>query len=445
MDYLPSDFFLGFTVASALSLTITIILLFASAFMSASEVAFFSLSPSDIKKLDKDSKSDRAIKQLLSNPQKLLATILTGNNFINIAIVILSAYTVNKLLNFGDHTILEFIFQTVIITFILLLFGEIIPKISATILGVKLARRNAVLLLAIEKMLTPVSAILMSSTVLIDKKLSKHQHKNISVEELETALKITATPKDKGTTDNEILQGIVNFGNINASQVMTSRLNMTSLDIATPFKKVLEVVIESGYSRLPVFSKSEDDIRGILYVKDLLPHLDKGDNFRWQTLIRNAYFVPETKKIDDLLTDFKKSRIHIAIVVDEFGGTSGVITMKDILEEIISNLGDEYDDEEEPMFKKTGDNTFRIEARIPVNDLFKIEEIDENDFDDFSGDIETLAGLLLEINGEIPKPHDKIKYKKYDFEIEKADDRHIESVMLTITPDKNEDNEEDKK
>ncbi|MBO7337699.1 MAG: gliding motility-associated protein GldE, partial [Paludibacteraceae bacterium] len=311
--------------------------MFASAFMSASEVAFFSLSPSDIKKLDKNNKSDRAIKQLLSNPQKLLATILTGNNFINIAIVILSAFTVNKLLNFGDHTILEFIFQTVIITFILLLFGEIIPKISATIMGVRLARRNAVLLLATEKILSPISSILVKSTVLIDKRLSKHQHKNISVEELETALKITATPKDKGTTDNEILQGIVNFGNINASQVMTSRMNMTSLDIATPFKKVLEVVIESGYSRLPVFSKSEDDIRGILYVKDLLPHLDKGDSFRWQTLIRNAYFVPETKKIDDLLTDFKKSRIHIAIVVDEFGGTSGVITMKDILEEIISN------------------------------------------------------------------------------------------------------------
>lgn len=431
MDYLPSDFFLGFTVASALSLTITIILLFASAFMSASEVAFFSLSPSDIKKLDKDSKSDRAIKQLLSNPQKLLATILTGNNFINIAIVILSAYTVNKLLNFGDHTILEFIFQTVIITFILLLFGEIIPKISATILGVKLARRNAVLLLAIEKMLTPVSAILMSSTVLIDKKLSKHQHKNISVEELETALKITATPKDKGTTDNEILQGIVNFGNINASQVMTSRLNMTSLDIATPFKKVLEVVIESGYSRLPVFSKSEDDIRGILYVKDLLPHLDKGDNFRWQTLIRNAYFVPETKKIDDLLHEFQENKIHIAIVVDEFGGTSGLVTLEDILEEIVGEINDEYD-EEEKNYTRLNSNTYVFEGKTLLSDFCKILGIDDDEFDSVVGDADSLAGLLLELKGDFLNLHEKITFKNYTFEVMAVDERRISKVKVVV-------------
>ena len=432
MDYLPSDFFLGFSWESVLSLVITIILLLMSAFMSSSEVAFFSLSPADIKRLDHKNKRDAAVLSLISNPQKLLATILTGNNFVNIAIVILSAYTVNSLFDFGDHRILSFIFQTVIITFLLLLFGEILPKISATLLGVKLARYNAPSIAVLQKILSPISWMLIKSTGIIDRKAKEHKHTNISIDELETALKITSKDKEKSDTDNALLEGIVNFGNIAVSQVMTSRIDMTSIDITMSFKQVLQTVRENGYSRLPVLSDTDDDIRGILYVKDLLPYLDKSDSFRWQSLIRNAFFVPETKMIDDLLTDFQKNKIHIAIVVDEFGGTSGVVTMKDILEEIMGDISDEYDDVATPLFKQISKGVFRIEARIPVNDLFKIDGVNEDDFSDLADDVETLAGLILEIKGEIPKEKERIAFKQYTFEIEKADDRHIERVVMTV-------------
>ncbi len=426
--------FLGFDFSSYLSFSATILFLLLSAFMSASEVAFFSLTPADIQILQNtDRRNDKLALNLISNPQRLLATILTGNNLVNITIVILSTFTTHRIFNFGEHAIWEFIFQTVFITFLLLLFGEIIPKIYATFSRLGVARRHAPILYAFSSLFYPVSKILIGTSGIFSKKLEKAHHTSISVDELSTALELTSK-NEKISEESELLKGIINFGNISVNQVMTARLNMTCLNISSPFKKVLSLVAETGYSRIPVFSGSEDNIRGILYVKDLLPHLDKGDNFRWQSLVRNAYFVPETKMIDDLLTDFQKNKIHIAIVVDEYGGTSGVVTMKDILEEIIGNISDEYDDEEPTLYHKLGPSSYLFEAKIPLNDFFRIEGIFEDDFNDLSDEVETLAGLILEIKGEIPVNKEKILYKNYEFLIERADNRHIVSVRLNILP-----------
>ena len=432
MDYLPEHFFVGFESASILSFIATLFFLLLSAFMSASEVAFFSLTPADIKMLQNtDRKNDKLAIALISNPQRLLATILTGNNLVNITIVILSTFTTHRIFNFGGHHLWEFFFQTVIITFLLLLFGEIIPKIYATSSRLGVARQHATLLQVFSVLFFPISKMLIGTSGIFSERLEKSHHASISVDELSTALKLTSE-NEKVSDENELLKGIVNFGNISVSQVMTARLNMTSLNISTPFKQVLCLVAETGYSRIPVFSGSEDNIRGILYVKDLLPHLDKGDNFRWQSLVRNAYFVPETKMIDDLLTDFQKNKVHIAIVVDEYGGTSGVVTMKDILEEIIGHIGNEYDDEEPALYHKIGASSYIFEAKIPLNDFFRIDGISEKDFDDLSDEVETLAGLILEIKGEIPVNKEKISYKNYEFIIERADNRHIVSVRLNI-------------
>ncbi|MCR4620352.1 MAG: gliding motility-associated protein GldE [Paludibacteraceae bacterium] len=400
--------------------------------MSASEVAFFSISRSEVKKLKKEDTKDASIAKLMQNPSKLLATILTANNLVNVSIVIASTYATHHIIDFGGNLLLEFVFQTIIITFLLLLFGEILPKIYATLLGIRFARAVSGIMTVTEKILTPITWILTRSTNALGKWLNKNKRKGISVDELSSALRLTNESEGKGTKENAILESIVHFSSIYVSEVMTPRTEMTSLSVAARFKQVLELIKQCGYSRIPVYNGTEDNIRGILYVKDLLPHLDKGDNFRWQTLVRNAYFVPETKKIDDLLTDFQKNKIHIAIVVDEFGGTSGVVTMKDVLEEIMGNIADEYDDEQQPLYRKTNDGRFVFEAKIPLNDFFKIENIQESDFENISDEVETLAGLLLEIKGEIPSPGQEIDFKQYHFTILKADNRHIQSVKLSI-------------
>ncbi len=434
LDPLP-ELYIGFSTQAVISLIITILLLFVSGFMSASEIAFFSLTPNDLSKLDENKKQDKIILDLKSNPEKLLATILIGNNFVNVAIIILSTYCSNLVFDFSSHPAwIGFLFQSVIITFLLLLFGEIMPKIYATQYGVKLALKGASTLRFIQKLVSPFSVILINSTSVINKRLIKYNHSNISVDELSHALKLTASENDE---DNEILEGIVNFGTINVNQIMTSRLDMTYIEIKTSFKEVLNEIIESGYSRIPVYQGSKDNVRGILYIKDLLPHLDKPDNFRWQSLVRPAYFVPETKKIDDLLADFQKSRIHIAIVVDEYGGTSGLVTLEDILEEIVGDISDEYDDDE-TQYQKIDENTYLIEAKILLKDLFKIDGIEESVFEDLSTEAETLAGLILEIKGEIPAEEEIINYKNYEFEIVNADNRRIETIRLHINEISNE-------
>lgn len=419
-------------IGAIISVAVTVVLLLLSALMSASEVAFFSISRSEVKKLKKEDTKDASIAKLMQNPSKLLATILTANNLVNVSIVIASTYATHHIIDFGGNLLLEFVFQTIIITFLLLLFGEILPKIYATLLGIRFARAVSGIMTVTEKILTPITWILTRSTNALGKWLNKNKRKGISVDELSSALRLTNESEGKGTKENAILESIVHFSSIYVSEVMTPRTEMTSLSVAARFKQVLELIKQCGYSRIPVYNGTEDNIRGILYVKDLLPHLDKGDNFRWQTLVRNAYFVPETKKIDDLLTDFQKNKIHIAIVVDEFGGTSGVVTMKDVLEEIMGNIADEYDDEQQPLYRKTNDGRFVFEAKIPLNDFFKIENIKESDFENISDEVETLAGLLLEIKGEIPSPGQEIDFKQYHFTILKADNRHIQSVKLSI-------------
>lgn len=419
-------------IGAIISVAVTVVLLLLSALMSASEVAFFSISRSEVKKLKKEDTKDASIAKLMQNPSKLLATILTANNLVNVSIVIASTYATHHIIDFGGNLLLEFVFQTIIITFLLLLFGEILPKIYATLLGIRFARAVSGIMTVTEKILTPITWILTRSTNALGKWLNKNKRKGISVDELSSALRLTNESEGKGNKENAILESIVHFSSIYVSEVMTPRTEMTSLSVAARFKQVLELIKQCGYSRIPVYNGTEDNIRGILYVKDLLPHLDKGDNFRWQTLVRNAYFVPETKKIDDLLTDFQKNKIHIAIVVDEFGGTSGVVTMKDVLEEIMGNIADEYDDEQQPLYRKTNDGRFVFEAKIPLNDFFKIENIQESDFENISDEVETLAGLLLEIKGEIPSPGQEIDFKQYHFTILKADNRHIQSVKLSI-------------
>ncbi len=428
---------LPFNIEATIAVAVTIILLILSALMSASEVAFFSIGRSELKKISKEQSRETRLARLMQNPQKLLATILTANNLINVSIVIASTYATHHIVNFGDNFILEFVFQTIIITFLLLLFGEIIPKIYATLLGMRFARAISGVMIVIEKVLSPVTWLLTKSTHTLGNWLRKKNRQSISVDELSTALRLTQKDKDQENKDNAILESIVHFSSIYVSEVMTPRTEMTSLSISVRFKSVLDLIRQCGYSRIPVYNGTEDNIRGVLYVKDLLPHLDKGDNFRWQSLVRNAYFVPETKKIDDLLTDFQKNKIHIAIVVDEFGGTSGVVTMKDILEEIMGNIADEYDDAEQPLYRKTNDGRLIFEAKIPLNDFFKLPNINETDFDNIPDEVETLAGLLLEIKGEIPAPGQEIQFKQYHFTILKADNRHIQSVKLHIeTSDK---------
>lgn len=403
--------------------------------MSASEIAFFSLTPNDLSRLDQSNKTDKIVLNLRDNPESLLATILIGNNVVNVAIIIFSTYACSLLFDFsGEYELLGFLFESIIITAILLLFGEIMPKIYATHYAENLVKKGAPILKFTRSLLKPFSIILVNSLGIVNKKLNKYNHSNISVDDLSDALKITSNENDE---DKEILEGIVKFGNTDVCQIMTSRLDMVDLDDKTSFENVLALIVETSYSRIPVYQGSKDNVRGILYIKDLLPHLDKNANFRWQSLVRPAYFIPETKKIDDLLSDFQKSRIHIAIVVDEFGGTSGLVTLEDILEEILGDINDEYDDDD-LLFEQIDEKNYIFEAKMLMNDFCKVEGIDENAFKEISNEVETLAGLILELKGEIPKEGDIIDYKNYQFEVINADERRIEKVKLHIKTDDTE-------
>lgn len=419
------------------TLILCVILLMLSALISASEVAFFSLEPQDLHELEEsDKKQHKNTLRLLQNPHKLLATILISNNFVNVAIILLLTYATSTVVNFENSPVLGFIFQTIFITFLLLLAGEITPKVYATQFSLKVATLNSSMLLIFQAALKPFVNILVGSTSKVNTKLVRHARSNISMDELSQALELTSGSSDE---DTEILEGIIKFGNIQVVDIMTSRVDMEDVNIKTGYKKLLDIIIKCGYSRLPVYSDTHDNIKGILYIKDLLPHLDKPDTFRWQTLIRPAFYVPETKKIDDLLGEFQKNKVHLAIVVDEYGGTSGLVTLEDILEEIVGDISDEYD-EDEQLFTKIDKHTFVFEAKIQLNDIFKIEEIEETDFSKITGEVETLAGLILELKGEIPRKNERIDYGKYVFEILAVDNRRIKKVKLYIkdSPDDEE-------
>ena len=419
-------------LSAIVSLTVCIVLLALSALISASEVAFFSIDPQAMNELEEsERKTDKNILKLLQSPQRLLATILIGNNFVNVAVILLLTHVTTSILNFDDVPFLGFIFQAIFITFILLLFGEIMPKVYATQYAKKSALKAVPVITALGKMVGPLVSVLVNSTSVVNRRLARHTRSNISMDELSHALELTSNSKDE---DTEILEGIIKFGNIQVIDIMTSRLDMIVVDIKTNYKQLLDIIIKSGYSRIPVYGENRDNIKGLLYSKDLLPHLDKPANFRWQTLVRQAYFVPETKMIDDLLNEFQSNKVHLALVVDEYGGISGLITLEDILEEIVGDISDEYDTEEQ-LFTKIDNHTFIFEAKILLNDFFKIAEIEEDDFVKVTDEVETLAGLILEIKGDIPAKNERIGYGRYVFEIVAVDNRRIKKVKLFIKDD----------
>lgn len=421
---------LPFTFEHVITLLIIALLLGASAFMSASEVGFFSLTPHHRNEMESSNdEADRGVLKLLEQPEYLLATILISNNFVNVAIVILSAFFIDSLFDFSQIPMLKFVIQTGVITFLLLLFGEIMPKVYATQNPVQITRKAYKTFGLLNKILKPFSKILVNSTHVVNKRLAKRRHNNLSIDELSEALELTT---DENNAEKEILKGIVNFGNTTVDGVMTSRLDMVTVDLKTLYSEVLNTVVELGYSRIPVLQDSQDNIRGILYIKDLLPHLTKTNSFKWQSLIRPAFFVPETKKIDDLLRDFQKNKIHVAIVVDEFGGTLGMITMEDILEEVVGDISDEYD-EDEALYTKIDDTTYLFEAKIQLNDFFKVTNIESDIFEDKTDEVDTLAGLLLELKGDIPSLSEQITFGDYTFEILAVDNRRIQKVKLYIT------------
>lgn len=441
-DYLYSTFagiaVQPITLAAGLSLLTGILLLFCSAIISASEVAFFSLNPQTINELEgSEIKANNDILRILKEPHRLLATILIGNNLANIAVILLLTYFTTSILNFGNVPMLGFILQAVIISFLLLLFAEVMPKVYATQFAKKTSLKTVPFLFALEKIFGPFVTLLVNSTTIINDKLAKHNHNNISMDELSQALELTSNVKDE---DTEMLEGIIKFGNIQVVDIMTSRVDMLDVNIKTNYKQLLDIIIKSGYSRIPVYAGTRDNIKGLLYSKDLLPHLNKPANFRWQSLVRQVYYVPETKKIDDLLSEFQENKVHLALVVDEYGGISGLITMEDILEEIVGNINDEYDNEEE-LFTKIDNHTFIFEAKIQLNDFFKIAEIEENDFVKITEEVETLAGLILELKGDIPVKNERIDYGRYVFEIIAADNRRIKKVKLYIKDAFNKEND----
>jgi len=418
-----------FTFGIGVALFIVIVLLLSSALISGSEVAYFSLSPSDKKKLrQKRSKTNKRVLKNLENPEKLLATILVTNNFVNIGIIILTANVTNSLLTIQNSPVLEFILQVVLITLILLIFGEILPKVYANHYSMRFSRFMAMPLLTFEKFFRPINSILISSTSFVNKKLQKH-HKNISMDDISQALELTS--EKEISEEKEILEGIVKFGNKSVEEIMKSRVDVVSIDIKDSFSKVLDTINESGYSRIPVFIESFDNISGILYIKDLLPHSHKGNSFKWQTLVRPPFYVPETKKISALLEEFQKNKVHLAIVVDEYGGSSGIVTLEDILEEIVGDITDEFDAEEN-FFSKISDNIYIFDGKILLGDFHKILDTDDNVFDDVRGDADTLAGLILELKGEIPVLHEKIVCKQFRFTVEAVDKRRVKQIKVEV-------------
>ena len=415
------------TISAIIAIVLAGLLLLVSGFASASEIAFFSLSPSDLNAVDeKKHPSDEKIRKLLDDTERLLATILITNNFVNVTIIMLCNFFFMSVFEFHSP-IAEFLILTVILTFLLLLFGEIMPKIYSAQKTLAFCRFSAPGIWMFRSLFYPVASMLVRSTSFLNKHFARKNH-NISVDELSHALELTDKAELK--EENNILEGIIRFGGETAKEVMTSRLDVVDLDIRTPFKDVLQCIIENAYSRIPIYSENRDNIKGILYIKDLLPYLNKVD-FRWQSLIRPAYFVPETKMIDDLLRDFQANKIHIAIVVDEFGGTSGIVTMEDIIEEIVGEIHDEYDDEER-TYAVLNDHTGVFEAKTQLTDFYKITKVDEEVFDEVAGDSDTLAGLLLELKGEFPALHEKVTYDHYEFEVLEMDNRRILKVKFTI-------------
>ena len=405
------------------------LLLFVSGFASGSEIAFFSLSPSDLSELDEEKhEADIQIKLLRADSERTLATILITNNLVNVTIIMLLNYFFAHVVDFGSAYWLQFLCITVLLTFLLLLFGEIMPKIYTAKDPLQFCRKAVGSIMFFRRLFWPIASILLRTGMLAEKVVQKENHV-LSVDDLEQALELT--DKEDIKEEQLMLEGIVRFGDETAKEIMTSRQDVVDLDYKESFPEVIKCIVENNYSRIPVYQNNSDNIRGILYIKDLLPHLNKGDNFRWQSLIRPPYFVPETKKIDDLLREFQENKVHIAIVVDEFGGTSGIVTLEDILEEIVGEINDEYD-EDEKSYSRINSNTFVFEGKTLLSDFYKILKLDDTIFEEVEGDADTLAGLMLELKGDFPKLHEKIDFQHFTFEILEIEERRIAKVKVVV-------------
>ncbi|MDR0187173.1 gliding motility-associated protein GldE [Prevotella brunnea] len=415
------------TLGVVIAATLVLLLLLLSGFASGSEIAFFSLSPNDLDSLDAEkNENDSKIQLLRDDNERTLATILILNNLVNVTIVMLSNFVLVRMFVFKVAW-LELLCVTILLTFLLLLFGEIMPKVYSRQNPLRFCRNAAKTIMFFRKLFWPIENILLSSSAFAERVMQKENHQ-LSVDELEQALELTN--KSDIVDEKEMLQGIIRFVDETAKEVMTSRQDIIDLDIHSSYTQVLQCITDNNYSRIPIYQDNIDNIRGILYIKDLLPYLSKPDTFRWQSLIRPPYFVPETKKIDDLLREFQNNKVHIAIVVDEFGGTSGLVTLEDILEEIVGEINDEFD-EDEKVYVKVSKNTYLFEGKTTISDFTKVLNLNI-DFSDVQGDADSLAGLLLEIKGDFPVIHEKISFMNLDFEVVGIENRRISKIKVTI-------------
>jgi len=408
------------------------VLLIFSALISGSEVAFFSLSPAQLNDLRSNrNRVSQRVLSLLAAPKKLLATILIANNFVNVSIIVISTLITTRLFILDASPVLAFIIQVVIVTALILLFGEVLPKMIAAHYSLRYALMISGFMKTLNIAFHPLSYILVNSTSFIDKRIKRKGHE-VSLIELGAAIEMTSdstTPEE----ERKILKGIVKFGDIEVKEIMKARIDVTAVDMATPFNDLLQMILSSGYSRIPVYEESFDTVKGILYIKDLLPYLDNPTAIHWPDLLRPAFFVPENKRINDLLQEFRAKKIHLAIVVDEYGGTSGIVTLEDIIEEIVGEINDEFDvDEEDITYSRIDEFNYIFEGKTLLNDFCKITGIEDRVFEDVKGESDTLAGLMLELMGKIPNKDESITFGNFTFKVEAVDKRRIKRIQVRL-------------
>lgn len=419
-----------FDHTAIIGFAVIILLLFFASLISGAEVAFFSLTPQDLEKsAHKNLRKTRIISNLLERPKKLLATLLVANNVINISIVVLFVVISRNYFLSIPYVGLRLLTKITVITFIILFFGEVLPKIFASRNNIKFANSTVYFIALLEKILSPISLPMRFMTIYLQEKLGKEKS-NFSVDQLSQALELTSS-EETSSDEQKILQGIVSFGNTETKQVMSPRIDIFAIENDESFSEVLKKVLDKGYSRIPVYRDNIDHIEGVLFVKDLIPHIDKED-FDWITLLREPFFVPENKKLDNLLKDFQRMKSHLAVVVDEYGGTSGLVSLEDIIEEIVGDISDEFDDED-INFSQIDEKNFLFEGKIYLKDFYRIIDVDEAVFEERKGEAETLAGLLLEILGNFPKKGQQIQFEKCTFTVELVDKKRIKQIKVTLS------------
>ena len=429
MDSDPSSFLNTIDFSLVFGLIGVAFLLLCSAFISGSEVALFSLDQKNLDELEnEDNHKGKIIADLLDRPKKLLATILIANNFINIGVVILFSSINEKLFSVITSPSLQFLIEVILLTFLILLFGEVIPKIYASRNNISFSKLVCIPIAFLNRLLSPISVPMRNITIYIEKKFSV-QKSNFSVDQLSQALELT-DQKETTSDEQKILEGIVTFGNTDVKQVMSPRIDIFALELSETFKDIMPKIVEKGYSRIPVYKEGIDHIEGVLFIKDLIPYIDYKD-YEWQTLLREPFFVPENKKLDNLLKEFQGMKNHLAIVVDEYGGTSGLVSLEDILEEIVGDISDEFDDED-ISYTKLDDKNYLFEGKVSLKDFYRVIKVDEDKFEEAKGEAETLAGFLLEISGNFPKKNAKLTFEDYIFTIVNLDNRRIKQVKVTL-------------